>query len=138
MILGTGVAQAATLNVPFFRDAPTFTPATRAFVGLKNTSLSDQTITITYTAVNVDGDVVDQQETFFLGANAALSWEPVEDNPGLEGAGSVVPNMEIVINTDGDFSCCGAVRIDGSDTLAGRYQEIDDTAGAVFAHALVG
>ena len=136
MILGTSLAQAATMNVPFFRDFPSGATATSAFIGIKNTSTNDQTITITYTAVNAAGNPEDQVGTFFLGANAALEWAPVQTLQG-EAAGSVVPNQTIV-GAGGTAKCCGAVRIDGSDTLTGRYQEIDSTNNSRFGHALVG
>ena len=136
MILASTVAQAATMNVPFFRSAPTFATATNAWVGIKNTSANDQTITITYTAVNASGVPEDQVGTFPLGANAALEWEPVQTLQG-ENEGSVVPNMTIQ-GTAGTARCCGAVKIDGSDTLTGRYQEIDSTNNTRFGHALVG
>lgn len=129
-------AEAITLSVPFFRDAPGFTPGSEAWIGLKNTSTSNQVVTITYTAQADTGIPSDQVETFPLLANTALSWRPVITDNAEENEGSIVPNMTLEFSA-GTISCCGSVKIEGSDTLSGRYKEFDTTNGGSFSHVLL-
>lgn len=133
MMIGASAALASTLNVPFFRDAPDLARGTRAFIGVKESSGADQTITIVYTALNISGDPVDQTVTFALGANQSVSWEPVEDGAN-EGTGQAVPNMTIEGPNGVRFT--GSVTITGSGALSARYVEIDETNKSAFGHAV--
>lgn len=130
MIIGAGIALASTLTVPFYRDGDSGTRNTSAFIGIKNTTSSDQVLTIVYTSLNASGLPEDQTVTYGLGANLGVQWQPVQDLP-TEGplAGQLVPNMTI----GGKFF--GAATITGIG-IHGMYREIDTTNSGAFGHTI--
>ena len=83
MVVGAGVALASTLNVPFFLDNQSQNNATSGVVGrigVKEAGGVDQTVTVIYTALNASGNPTNQTVTYFLGANQAFRWNPVQSN----------------------------------------------------------
>lgn len=136
MVIGAGVALATTLDVPFYRDGGD--PESNAFPGVKNTTTTDQTITIIYTSLNASSNPTDLTVTFALSANTGVSWRPVAD-VGVEGPlGQSVPNNTTIGPNGTDVSIVGSIQIVGNG-LAGRYQQnnVNGNASTSFAHALI-
>lgn len=121
MVIGAGVAFASTLNVPFFND--NVNQNTNAFIGLKEASGLDQTITIVYTAIGFSGDPIDQTETFFLGANSQADFQPVQVSTAAENEFGVIPDMAI-IGTNGKTKNTGSATLSGSSAISGRYLQV--------------
>ena len=130
MIISAGIALAASLTVPFFRDGATPARATIGFIGIKDTSGADQVTTIVYTSLNASGVPEDQTVTYALGANLGVQWQPVQDLPS-EGplAGQLVPNMTI------DNKIFGSATITGNG-ITGMYRETDTTNSGAFGHTI--
>jgi hypothetical protein len=140
MVVGAGVALASTLNVPFFLDNQSQNNATSGVVGrigVKEAGGVDQTVTVIYTALNASGAPTNQTVTYFLGANQAFRWNPVQSN-SIEGSGpgSTVPNMTIP-GPNSTPNTVGGAQIIGSAALSGSYSEIDLSRGAVSVHVLL-
>ncbi len=128
MIIGAGVALATTLTVPFFRDGATPARTTRGFIGIKDTSGSDQVITVVYSSLDASLEPEDQTVTFALSAFEGVQWQPVEDL-ATEGSGQIIPNMDI------GGKIVGAATITGSG-IHGMYREIDITNSGAFGHTI--
>jgi len=128
MIIGAGIALAQTLTVPFFRDGATAARTTSGFIGIKDSSGSDQVITIVYSSLDARGDPATQTVTYALGAFLGIQWQPVQDLP-TEGPSRAVPNMTI------GGKIVGAVAITGTG-LAGMYREFDFTNSGAFGYTL--
>lgn len=135
MMIGSFVAEAATLNVPFFRNPIGGT--VRGAIGLKNVSTTDAVITVTYSSQTSTGAVAQAPFTFSLLANASVAWRPIEDVPA-ENVGQAIPNMTIEFSSGGGVSCCGSAKIDSDQLIAGYYTEFyDDATTRAFAHVLL-
>lgn len=136
MMVCAFVAEAATMNVPFFRNPIGGT--TRGVIGIKNVSDTSAVITLTYSSETLTGAVSQPFVTFALGANAAIAWRPIEDvaQEGLKG--QAIPNMTIEFSA-GSPSCCGSALIESDQGMAGLYQEHYDlgTSSRAFAHVLI-
>jgi hypothetical protein len=119
MVVGAGVAFASSLTVPFFNDTSTDNASGIAGrIGIKETSGSDRTISVVYSALS-GSNVVDQPETFFLGAYQQIRWNPVQSNSKTEGPASAaakVPNMTI-------GGTVGSAVISSAGTISGAYGE---------------
>jgi len=137
MVIGAGAALATTLNVPFYRDSAA-SPNIGGFIGVKNTTTVDQTITIVYTSLNASSNPESMTVTFALNANTGVSWRPVEDLSAEGPLGRTVPNNTIVGPNGTDVSQVGSAAILGVG-LTGRYQQnnVNGNASISFAHALV-
>lgn len=140
MMLGSFVAEAATLVVPFFRNG--IGSNVRGVISLKNTTGSDAVLTVTYTSA-VDpggpGDFTDQAPfTFALVANASQAWQPVRDE-NSENNGKTIQNMTIKFHsTHTNPSCCGAAKIESDVAgIAGMYAEFNDNTGSGFGHVIL-
>lgn len=136
MIIGAGIALANTLSVPFYRDGATPVRDTSAFIGIKNTTSNDQTITIVYTSLNASGNPQDLTVTYALGAFLGVQWRPIADVPNEGPLGQAVPNNTIPGSSGG-----GPPRIVGSASisgagLSGMYRESDATNGNAFGHTI--
>lgn len=108
MAVFAGVGYANVLNVPFFFDDSTAGGGNSAFIGIKNTTTSDVTISLFYrdgqgnnrtpgpAPRGVDGEYPDANtagdNTYVLPANASRSWRPVTEGGG-EGVSSSIPDM---------------------------------------------
>ena len=135
MIIGAGVALANTLTVPFYRDGDGGGRNTSAFIGIKNTTASDQVITIVYTSLDASGAPADMTVTYALGANLGVQWQPVQDL-GSEGPlGRAVPNNTIPGSPGGVSRIVGSLTVTGVD-IAGMYREIDFTNSGAFGHTI--
>jgi hypothetical protein len=137
MVVAAGAALANTLNVPFFLDTTTGTATgVSGFIGLKEASGTNQTVTVVYTALNNSGNPTNQVVTFALGASQALSWTPVQST-SIEGVGSIVPNMNAIPNAATPAPTTGSATIIGVGTLVGRYQQINYNRFTEFAHTIL-
>ncbi len=135
MIIGAGIALAQTLTVPFYRDGATGARNTSAFIGIKNTTASDQVITIVYTSLDASGAPADMTVTYALGAFLAVQWQPVQDLQTEGVLGRAVPNNTIPGSVGGVPKLTGSLTIDGTG-LAGMYREIDFTNSGAFGHTI--
>ena len=130
MVVGCGVAFAATLNIPFFRDNSTnLTSGIAGVITVKEASNNPRTITVVYTALNASDNPTNQTVTFALGANQVIAWNPVQNTvglPGGESAGSIVGNMTIQ-NSAGGTRTVGSASVIAAGAIAGSYQEINFT-----------
>lgn len=142
MVLGAGVAFAASLNVPFFLDnapadnafPPTF--GNKAFIALHNNLTDDLVVAVDYFSAGTDGTVQNltpTANTFLLPARATYSFRPVADEPLTEVAiaGATVPNM-----TGSEIA--GSITISwvgGPSDVQGRMIQLDPDAG-VFGYLL--
>ncbi len=142
MIIGAGIALAqsrgvpTSLDIPFYRDGATPARDTSGFIGVKNTSSFDQTITIVYTSLNASGNPQDLAVTYALGAFLGVQWRPIADVANEGPLGQAVPNNTIPGSSGG-----GAPRIVGSASifggnLVGMYRESDATNGNAFGHTV--
>ena len=141
MILGAGNALAITLSVPFYRDGDQNGVDTVGFIGVKNTTTFDQTLTVIYTSrfgltTDTPSAVLkDLQVTFALRANTGVAWRPVQST-GSEGPeGNAVPNNTLVLDGT-NVSVAGSAAIKGIG-LRGRYAETNPANGLAFAFALI-
>lgn len=135
MVVCAGAALATNLSIPIFTDTSSNPPSSgiAGFITVKESAGVDQTLTVTYTALNESGVPTDQVGTFFLGANQQKIWQPVQST-GLEGAGSTVPNMTIV--GSGGTNTTGSVVISSSQAsgIEGRYQQANYNRQTDLAH----
>jgi hypothetical protein len=143
MVVGAGVALGSTLSVPFYLDSQSNNKATTAQggnagrIGLKEGSGVDQTLTIIYTALNASDVPTDQTETFPIGANQQLRFNPVQSNTA-ETAGDVVPNVTITGSGGGTQTAGSAIIISSiAGSITGVYSEIDFARSATSAHVLL-
>jgi len=135
MVVIAGVALASTLDVPFFIDSTTNgSSGVSGVIGVKDVSGTDQTLTVIYTGLTATGPI-DQTVTFALGANQGIRWQPVADLGASEGAGSVIPNMELT-GPNGSPQTGGGARILGTAALVGAYQQINFGRSSDMAHSL--
>jgi len=151
MVVMAGVALASTLDVPFFFDNNTNGPSgansatgygtgEASFINVKETSGSDQTVTVIYTAINTSGTPSNQTVTFFLPGNQAVAWTPVSTNHPAENAQSVViPNMTIVgPNTNSTTANQGgSAQIIAAGSVAGFFQRRSFARATDMAHVLL-
>ncbi len=100
MLVGTGIAFASSLTVPFFLDSGvavsgSLTPSSGSstFIALKNNTEGEIEVFVTYTR-NDGSDVTPDANSFTLLANQTLGFRPFVDDTGAEGPGAVVPNAE--------------------------------------------
>lgn len=129
MVIGASAVLAQSVTVPFFRDNPN--DSVTGFIGLKNNTTRDITLSIVYTQ-DEDGTPVPQTPavTHLLPANASISWRPVQrdSDPGgsnLEGDGAAVPNTSPRDGT-GSTKFTGGVTITWTGSpgeVQGRYVE---------------
>lgn len=149
LVLGTGVAFASSLNVPFFLDnaAPlggSLAPSSGSvtFIGIKNTTSSDIVITLTYFVRNNDpndsGFITTDPATAILSANQGLGWRPGSDDPGIEGAGNAIPDIvsaEAALGGAASLNVAGSATItwegDPSDII-GRLVEIKSNSQSMY------
>ena len=141
MILGAGNALAITLSVPFYRDGDQNGVDTQGFIGVKNTTTFDQTLTVIYTSrfgltTDTPSAVLkDLQVTFALRANTGVAWRPVEDT-GSEGPEArLIPNNTLTVDGT-NVAVAGSAAIKGIG-LRGRYAEENPANGLAFAFALI-
>ena len=135
MVLGAGVAFAASLNVPFFLDnAPSdgvFPPTsgTKTFIALHNNLSVDLEVAVDYYDAGTDG-TVDQRtpspNTFLLPANATFSFRPKGNEAGVETSGVVVPNMPGP-ETAGSATISW---VGGPSDIQGRVSSVNPNTGA--------
>lgn len=128
----SGIAPTSTLIVPFYRDGD----GTRGFISIKNTTTSDQIVTVVYSSLNSSSGLSSQTSHFILRARVGVSWRPVADSAEEGPLGRSVPNNEIVGPDGTNVSIDGSAAITGTG-LAGSYRQSDDTYGSSFAHALL-
>ena len=140
MVLGAGVAFAASLNVPFFLDnaqADNAFPPTqgnKTFIAIHNNLSVALEISVDYFDAGGDGTVNQQTpspNTFSLPANSTFSFRPKRDEPDLEAAGAAVPNMP------GPENAGSAVLswVGSANDVQGRMVQFDPQAG-VFGYLL--
>lgn len=136
MVVGSGVALATTLAVPFFTDNQSINSASTGIVGrigVKEAAGVDQTLTVTYTALDASGSPTDQTVTFVLGANQSVRWNPVQSNNTEGPVANSIGNMNIAGRT------VGAALVESSIAggIVGNYTEIDLGRSATSAHVLL-
>ncbi len=139
MVVMAGVALASTLNVPFFLDTSTDNASKVAgFIGIKEASGANRTITVVYTAVNTSGNPTDQTVTFFLGASQSVSFTPRTTNPAEDAIAATVPNMTIVGPSGATAAnIAGSARIISAGALSGRYAQINFVRSSDMCHVLL-
>lgn len=148
MVIGTGAALAASLNVPFFLDnAPAdglFPPTTNTkfFIGLKNTTGGAIVITIAYQdASGADQTGITGNTTFSLGAGESISYRPGVSDPGVDSGNATTKNvvrLKTVVN-GGPASRAGAAIFTwtgGANDIQGRGVQIDCCGSGSFAFLL--
>ena len=140
IVLGTGVAFASSLSVPFFLDrAPSdgqFPPTAReaSFIALHNNLSVDLEVEVDYYDAGQNG-TVDQQtpanNTFLLPANSTYSFRPVGNDPATEVGASSVPNMP-----GGETAgSCIVTWVGGVSDIQGRLVQVG-TTGNAFSYLL--
>lgn len=144
MVLGAGVAFAASLNVPFFLDnAPVAdnafppTSGSKSYIALHNNLSVDLEVEVDYYDAGGDGTVnqrTPSPNTFLLPANATYSFRPIGDEPATEAAGSVIPNMpNAALGGSGIMEVAGSAVISwvgGPADIQGRLVTFEPATGA--------
>ena len=132
---------AHSLTVPFFRDdAPPLaggapTSGSAGFIAVSNTTDTVVTMYVVYSQMNHNDDIIVQEASGFpLEPGRAISWRPIQDDPG-EGAGRDVDNVLLGLGPRGSAQIIWLRDEGGPGALAGRYVEI--TSVGAFAHVLV-
>ena len=119
LVVVAGVASANTIVVPFFNDSAVVGESTgfRSFIGVKNLDNDTITLVITYTdETGLDGTPTNN--TFLLGANAAIGWRPTKADSAVEG-----PNGILVPDADANGTLAsgrGGAVISSSGAIVGR------------------
>jgi hypothetical protein len=144
MVLGVGIATAASLSVPFFLDnAPTSVPFTggipgtanglftvNSFIGVKNVGTSATIVSVRYWDAN-GTEMTPTNNTFPLSANQGIGFRPIISDPTPEGTGTIVPKMA----TGTTATTSGSALLAAGELLSGRLVS-NSPNGTRFAYLL--
>lgn len=135
-MLVVGGAVANEIVVPFWSDATQALPDPAAlarftFIGVYNGASTARTLIFHYNDDNA-ADQTPTANTFVLGPQLGLSFRPNSNDPGMEGAGSAIPDMN-----PGSGSIAGSVKISwnggSASDITGRVMQVADISGTVLS-----
>lgn len=150
LMVGTGVAYGASLNVPWFVDNagaavgnPPVSTGSLGMVFLHNNTSSNVTCSIAYyTAAGTNIGPSSPNNTFVISPNASIAFRPVADDPSSvtggqeQPSGRVVPNRPSGTTGGNDNAKSGSLVINWTGTstdVQGVYMNVTTLNGATLS-----